>query len=500
MRMQAAEVQPKRPPQILASDREVTRLGASVFRGGRVSAEAIDFVCGVLRRFAAAYGELDILGVRAVATSAIRDASNQHEFVQRASEALGTPVEIISGLEEARLIHAGVQSRWPHPKQRILIVDVGGGSAEIIAAEDGEMTDAVSKPLGAVRLTEVFLKNDPPDEQDLHRLEKFIEERLDVAIRKIGRHRFDRAIATSATASAIVCAINEIPRAKRDEADRIRAAAPAVSKLYRDLGQMPLGARKKVAGIGPRRAEIIVPGAAVLAKVLDVFKLPSLYYSAAGVRDGIIADLAARGVGRELSRLSREQLRTVETMSKRYGVSVKHGQRVAHLAHTLFEAMLPLHKLPRSHGRLLEASAYLHDAGHYVSDTGHHKHSAYLVQNSDMPGFTDQERLLIAMLCRYHRKSLPSVRHESFQKLSSDDKRALTMMIPLLRLADGFDTAHEGNVNDLSCEIRNGSVVLNYRGSGDTSLEAWAAERAADIFRQVYDLPMVVVKSKRGAP
>ena len=149
VRMQAAEVTSS-GTAILASDREVTRLGASVFETGAISKDAIDLVCGVLARMAQAYQKLDVLGVRAVATAAVRDASNQVEFIARASQALGAPVEIISGQEEARLIHLGVQSRWPHPKQRILIVDVGGGSAEVILGENGQLVDAVSKPLGAV--------------------------------------------------------------------------------------------------------------------------------------------------------------------------------------------------------------------------------------------------------------------------------------------------------------------------------------------------------------
>ena len=163
---------------ILASDREVTRLGASVFNAGEISKEAMDFVSGVLSRMAQTYQKLDMVGVRAVATAAVRDASNQAEFIARASQALGAPVEIISGQEEARLIHLGVQTRWPHPKQRIMIVDVGGGSGEIILAENGQLVEAVSKPLGAVRLTGVFLEHDPPNQIELLRLQEFIDEKL----------------------------------------------------------------------------------------------------------------------------------------------------------------------------------------------------------------------------------------------------------------------------------------------------------------------------------
>src|SRR5260370_28690361 len=171
LRMEAAEVTPGIPPKILASEREVTRLGESVFRTGKVSPEAINLVSRVLSNMAQQYRKLDVIGVRAVATSAIRDASNQDEFLAKAAEAIAAPVEIISGQEESRLIHLGVQSRWPHHKHRLLIIDVGGGSAEGIYSENGQMRDAVSKPLGAVRLTEEFLKSDPPADGERHRMQ-----------------------------------------------------------------------------------------------------------------------------------------------------------------------------------------------------------------------------------------------------------------------------------------------------------------------------------------
>src|SRR6185503_11168411 len=208
LRMEAAEVVSGSPPKMLTSARQVTRLGASVFRSGKVSPDAIELVCKLLAGVAAEYRKLDVVGVRAVATSAVRDASNQDEFIAKTSSALGAPVEIISGQEEARLIHLGVQSRWPHPKQALLVVDVGGGSAEIIHSECGRMEAAVSKPLGAVRLTEMFLKSDPPTAIELGRLDTYVEEKLASAIRRIGHRHWGRAIATSGTAAAVACAIH----------------------------------------------------------------------------------------------------------------------------------------------------------------------------------------------------------------------------------------------------------------------------------------------------
>jgi exopolyphosphatase/guanosine-5'-triphosphate,3'-diphosphate pyrophosphatase len=494
IRMLAAETSAGAPAKILAAERQVTRLGSGVFQNGEISREAMAFVCENLSRVAQIYRKLDVVGVRAVATSAVRDASNQEEFLSKASIALDSPVEIISGQEEARLIHLGVQARWPHPEHRVLMVDVGGGSAEVILSDHGTLSEAFSRPLGAVRLTEVFLKTDPPSPAELHRMNDSIEEKLSTPLRRIGPGPFHRAIATSATAAAIVCAVNRVRRAHRDDADRLKASVSQLRTFYRQVCQLDLNGRRKIQGIGPRRAELIVAGAAVFLKVLELFQQPAMHYSAAGVRDGIIADLAARGVGRELSMLNKEQRRYVEQMSRRYGVQLPHARKVADLAHRLFDALQPLHRLPPALGKLLEASAFLHDIGHYVSSTGHHKHSYYLVEASDLPGFTDQERHMIALLCRYHRKSMPSARHTPFQSFDSDSRRAITLLTPLLRIADSLDRSHEQRITDLHVQVKNGSVTVALESNADPDLEIWAAERIADTFRETYQTSLTLTK------
>jgi exopolyphosphatase/guanosine-5'-triphosphate,3'-diphosphate pyrophosphatase len=495
VRMMAAEVGAS-ATRILVEERQVTRLGESVFRDGRVSEEALAFLCATLGRFAAAYQKFDVQGVRAVATSAVRDSSNQQEFLDRTGAALGTPVEIISGQEEARLIHLGVEARWPRPKERTLIIDVGGGSAELILAQNGELLDAVSRPLGAVRLTEMFLQSDPPAPDELHRMNAYIDEKLVPFYKRRREEKLDRVVATSATAAAIVCAVNQVPRQKRDAADRLRARTTQIRKLYAEVSSRDVAARRKLVGIGPRRAEIIVSGSAVFLRALETFGCFSLDYSTAGVRDGIIADLAVRGVGRELDQLSREQLLVVEGMAKRYGVVLRHAKRVAFLAHRLFELLQPLHGLPPSAGKLLEAASYLHDVGHFVSETGHHKHSAYLVANADLPGFTNRERVTIASLCRFHRKSMPQPRHTQFQALDAESKRVVISLTPLLRIADALDRGHGQKVHDVRSVVKNGALQLMVDADPDADLEIWAAGEAAEAFEEVYSLPVTVQRIK----
>jgi exopolyphosphatase/guanosine-5'-triphosphate,3'-diphosphate pyrophosphatase len=480
-RMIAAEVPPGEPPHVLLSERVVTRLGESVFRDGRISAQAMEEVERVLARMAETYKKLEIAGVRAVATSAVRDASNQLEFLARASAALGTSVEIVSGREEARLIHRGVASRWPQPGKRVLIIDIGGGSAEIIAGEDDRMMDAISKPLGAVRLQQIFIHADPPSPRELHQMTEFVDQKLAAAVDKMGT-KWDRVIATSATAAAVVCAVNRVARSRRDQADRLRASTAQIRKLFRKLSESDLAGRRKIAGIGPRRAEIIVAGAGTLLRILERFHAASVYYCSAGVRDGILADMAARGV----ARLGREQRKEVERVGSRFGVVLPHARKVAAFSQTLFSLLEPLHQLPLTYGRLLEAASYFCDTGHHINDSGHHKHAYYIISNVDFSGFTNRERVFIATLCRYHRKAMPSAAHLEYQILAPEDKRALLLLIPVLRLSDNLDRSRDQDVEIASCEISNGQVTLKLTSPREPDLAEWAAARVSDAFRQVY--------------
>ena len=486
---------PGGPLRVLAAEREVTRLGEGVFRSGRIEDQAMDFLCAQLTRMSQVIAKHDVLALRAVATAAVRDANNQNEFIVRASAALGSAIEVISGQEEARLIHLGVTMRWPQPNGRVLLVDLGGGSGEITLSEDGRLQESFSKPVGAVRLTEVFLQDsDPAGAEDLSRMERYIDEKLMPAVERFGRGKFARMIATSASAAAIVCAINRVPRARREEADRLRATKAQVRRFYQDVSFKSLAQRRQMTGIGPRRADIIVPGAALYWRVLENFQHHSMYYLAAGVREGLIADLAARGVGRELSQLSRDQRVVVERLSRRYGVPLKHSRKVAALAHQIFTAMHDQHRLPPVWGKILEAACYLHDTGHYISDTSHHKHSEYLVRNADLAGFTDHERILIALLCRYHRKAMPQQRHVEYQALSPDERRVLSLLIPLLRLADSLDRTSQQLVESVDLKESGGALVASVRSHGDSDLDEWAAERLTDVFQLVYGKPLEVIR------
>ncbi len=492
LRLAVAEATPRAGLKLIATDRQVTRLGASVFSHGVISKEAMALVVKTLTRFREIYQPLHVSAVRAVATSAVRDARNQDEFLAKASAAIGTPVEIISGLEEARLIHNGILTRWPQGDRRVLMVDIGGGSAEIIDSLEGKLISAVSKPLGAVRLTKMFLHHNPPLASELERMEAFIDEKLDPLLQKT-LVKYDRAIGTAGTAAAAVCSINQVKRVEREAADQMRASTADLGKLYRELAAMSELRRRKVPGIGPKRSEIIVAGLATLHRILSSLKVPSVYYSTAGVRDGILADLAGRRAGAELTRMSREQRSSVEEMARRFRVNLPHARRVAGVSHALFVGLRPMHALPAAAGMLIEAASYLVDSGHAISASAHHKHSQYIVANSDLAGFTNQERLMISLLCRFHRKSMPEQRHDIFINQSEEVRETVWRLIPLLRLADGL-VEPQSTVENVECVIGDSKITVALDSTNDVQLEQWAAETAAVTFKTVYGKQLVVTR------
>jgi exopolyphosphatase/guanosine-5'-triphosphate,3'-diphosphate pyrophosphatase len=497
MRLLVAEVSESGQWTRLAEDRQVTRLGESVFSHGLVSEDAIRITEEVLGRYRVMLAGLGGAQLRAVATSATRDASNREDFMRRAQLSLGAPIEIISGVEEARLIGLGVSAVWPQGDHPALIVDVGGGSAEFILMQNGVMAEGYSRPLGAVRLKEVFLDKDPPRREQILQMQEYIDEKLELVVRRLGRQTFVRGIATSASAAAIICAVHGIPRSERAQANQRSATIEQVRRLYRDLLELPIEKRRKWVGIGPRRAEIIIAGVAVFLRAMERFDLTALHYSNAGVRDGIIADLASRGEASGRGVLQEEQRRVVEGFAKRYGISLAHAKVTAAFALELFERLQSLHRLDRSYAGLLVAACHLLDVGHYVSDVGHHKHSHYLVRHADLPGFTEDEKQLIALLCRFHRKSMPAVRHAEVAALSPARRRALELLVPFVRVADALDRSRDQHVRLARCEVRGDEVVLTLEAEEgkDYALEAWAVERSGAAFRAVYEKNLVVSKT-----
>ncbi|HEY2844476.1 MAG TPA: Ppx/GppA family phosphatase, partial [Bryobacteraceae bacterium] len=210
----------------------------------------------------------------------------------------------------------------------------------------------------------------------------------------------------------------------------------------------------------------------------------------------IIADLTHRQVGMEQARMAADERRAVRALGRHFGISAPHVRKVAELACMLFQSLRPLHKLPLAKGRLLEAAANLYNIGHFVNESRHHRHSMYLVVNSDLPGFDDRERLVIATLCRYHRKSMPQLSHQTFQALLPEERNCVALLTPLLRLAVALDQSQEQRVDRVEATLQPNAVELRLFSERDVDIEQWQAEQSAGAFREVYGLPLTV-RSRR---
>jgi exopolyphosphatase/guanosine-5'-triphosphate,3'-diphosphate pyrophosphatase len=340
----------------------------------------------------------------------------------------------------------------------------------------------------------MFFGEDPPKRDALRQFTEYVREKVGSIRPHSGPLTFDRVIVTAATAAASVRAIREIPASDRDHIDGLTVKTSQVRELFESLASRNLRERQAVTGIGERRAEIIVAGCGALALILEAMGAESCVYSSAGVRDGVIADLAARAAQLDQPRLDAEQRENVQALARRCHSDIEHVEHVASLAGMLFEELAPLHRLEARYGGLLEAAAYLHDIGHFISSTRHHRHSFYVVANSDLPGFENSERFFIANLCRYHRKSMPKPGHDNFRELDQNQHDPLLRLIPLLRIADSLDRSHRRIVRAVAVQLGDEEVTIRLDAKMDATLEDWAARQHSDIFSLVFGKQLKVEK------
>jgi exopolyphosphatase/guanosine-5'-triphosphate,3'-diphosphate pyrophosphatase len=474
----------RRRLEVIHEDREVTRLGASVFKSNQLSPEAMAHTVEVLQRFHKAAQRYGTDAVRVVATSALRDARNARAFTEWVRSATGWKVEVISGLEEGRLIHLGIVSNARTAAQRMLLVDLGGGSCELTLTSGRHIKQMFSLPLGAVRLTGEFLQHDPPKRKELRRLHEFIAEEFSRIRGALDAMRGRRMIATSGTAAALAGAAKaKLGRGLLSESVSRRAT----QKLAKQLAQMSRPERAAMPGIGPRRSEIIVAGAAVFASLLETGGLSGFRYSPLGLRDGLLAQMAADYDRRAPLRRQIEADRrdALLSMARHYAVPLKFAEHTRDLALQLFRELKRIHGLPPEYAEWLGAAAMLHEVGAFINRTGRRRHTHYIVANSDIFGYSVHQRQIIAAIARYVGKSRPDP--GIMKRFPPEERRAIVRAVLLLRLARALNHGRRGAVRTLRAQVRGGKVVLKVRArSGGAELELWATEKERGYFREVF--------------
>lgn len=474
-------------------DREVTRLGSSVFESSLVSPDAMAATLRALKRFQRAVQSHGVDQMRVVATSAMRDARNASAFQAWVKAETGWNMEIISGLEEGRLIHRGIMDIESGAGGRVLLIDLGGGSCEITFSDHKRIKETVSIPLGSVRLTEEFLQADPPSDDDLKRMRQFIARELRRVHRKFAALDASQVIATSGTAAALSEACASASRNSKGPrlASEISGLAPthAVRKLAAKISKMTLPEREAVPGIGPRRAEIVIAGAQVFAELLESFNLAGFRYSSLGLRDGILAQMLAEQDARAPvhRELEHERWQSVLATARRYGVDPRQAEPVREHALQLFRDLKSLHELPPDYEGWLSAAAILRDTGKFINHQGHHRHTQYIVSSSEMYGYTQVQRTIVSALTRYLGKSRPQPGDRALRNIPTIEHKNVQRAVLLLRLAVALNQDRASDVLRFAAKVYPKRVYIEIKpGRTGAELELWSLRKEADYFREVF--------------
>ena len=467
---------------VVHEDREVTRLGAEVFRTGVLDPAAIARTAKVLQRFHRAAQSFGVDNVRVVATAALRDARNSRSFLEWVRSATGWNVEIITGLEEGRLIHLGLLAGSRVQARNLLMIDLGGGSCELTLSIDRHIRSMVSLPIGAVRLTEEFLAHDPAKKKEIAAMRDFIAQEVKRVERRFKRAGTVACIATSGTAAAL----SDQWQAQQP-GDRL-VPQSGVTRLANQLAKMRLSQRRALVGIGPRRAEIIVAGSAVFAELMSRLELPSFRYSPLGLRDGLLEQmLADRDKSARVSRqIESERHDALLETSAHYGVDRRRAERIRDLCQQLFRELRAVHQLPAEYDEWLSAAALLHEVGSFINRSGRHRHAHYIIANSELFGYNVRERRIIAAIARYVGKSLPVLADRPMRLLQSADRLQVPKAVALLRLGRALDQGRRGAVREVRARVGKGSVRLELKTMrGGADLERWAVSKERNYFRAV---------------
>ena len=495
-----ADVQPDGTFTAVAREKEMLRLGDDVAREGRIPPATAERAVATVRRLCRLAEAVGAREVIAKATSAIRTASNGSELVDRIEDETGVDVDVISGLEEARLIFAAVRASVVLDPGPALCVDVGGGSVEVMVGDTAGLRWATSVPLGVGRLTAELAPGDPPSKADRRRLEARVTELLEPIVPEVAARRPQMMVGTSGTLNdlARMAAAGEtgaIPLS----ANGLRVGRAAIGALHEELMRMKAGDRRRVPGLEePRRAELLPAGSTLLVTAMDLFGVDALTVSDWALREGVVLD-AVRSHDPDDWSDDPRALRhaAVSGLARRCNSDEEHTSHVERLALQLFDELRELHGLDERDREMLSFAARLHDIGQHVSRQGHHRHAAYLVENAQLRGFEPSEIAFLAALVRHHRRGDPKASEPRYAALSDADRLRLRKLAAMLRVADGLDRGRAGTVDEIDAAVGSDLVVLRLRVSGDAELELWGARRRRELFEKVFDreLELTVVWS-----
>jgi exopolyphosphatase/guanosine-5'-triphosphate,3'-diphosphate pyrophosphatase len=476
---------------VLDRAKEMVRLGRGSLTSGQLSPEAMTAGVRVLSTFRTLADRLHVDRFKAVATSAVREAVNGGDFIQRVKDEVGLRVQVIPGREEARLIYLGVRHAINLRGAATVVMDVGGGSVEFIFA-DGETPVALeSVKLGVARLSERFFRQDPPTGKQIAELEQHVAQTLDPLLEPFERHRFRRVVGTSGTLLNLITMAGYLRGNPPDgHLNNFTVSADDLGRVRRMLVKSDREERLRIKGLDAKRVDLIVAGACLFDHVLRRMGAKEVVACTWSLREGVLLDFVARhakGIA-ETEQYGDPRHRSVVRLARHLGETGQHGSNVARLALQLFDQLHEALRLPSEAREWLDYAAFLHDVGHHIRHQDHQRHSYYLITNGELLGFQRQEIEIIGLIARYHRKAAPKDGDEGFSALSKSERRIVRSLSAILRIADGLDRSHYAVVRTATLLPRGDRWIVQLDTAGeDAELEVWEARRRMALLEEVLD-------------
>lgn len=481
----------------VVSQRAPVRLGGEVFLSGKLTPASIGLACAALKEFRQAMDGAQVDAYRAVATSAAREAQNSATLVERARREAGIELEVIEGVEEARLIQLAVLRRISLDDRSALLVDVGGGSTELTRLEKGKATFSVSLPLGTVRLLEAYLRDAPFLDKRRARLMRETVDRVLGEAKDTLKSGFDVLVGTGGNVETMA---DLCPSKIRPPTGERLVDVEALRAMYARLSVMPAPERAKAFNLRPDRADTLVPATSIFLRVAEMLSATGIVAPGVGLKEGMLEELVDKyfNVWDEAGEAD-VVIGACTRLGQRYHFDQAHGELVSKLALRLFDDLKNVHNLGRRARLLLCAAALVHDVGDFVRYDGHHKHSYYLVLHSDIMGLTPEERAVVANVARYHRKSTPDPSHPNFHELDKDKRATVRALAAILRIADALDREHLGKVGDVRAVVDRSRLLLTIVGDEERELEEWTVKAKAGLLRDVFGLEVAFAEREARA-
>jgi exopolyphosphatase/guanosine-5'-triphosphate,3'-diphosphate pyrophosphatase len=473
----------------ITRDKRVVRLGSGYKDMKYIEATAIQRGVDAIKEFVK-IAKSENATIRAVATSAVREATNKDDFLKKVLDETGIEIEIVSGHEEARLIYLGTIHALPLYDRKTLVIDIGGGSTETIIGYKGKSVLSHSEKLGAIRLTQMFFDNGISDDLSLKESISFIKGVWFNKLSALKAEAFDLAVGTSGTIQTIAkiaLGLNNIQ--VPDVLNGITVKSKDLKKAIKLIKKTRFpDDRINIQGMDSKRADIIIGGAVILEYALDELGIKELLISPYALREGIVFDTLHKIKScSEFGHLTDLRRETIYDMMKKYHVNAEHAENVKNMSIKMFDILKHKHMLNSDYRELLESAALLHDVGYSISMDKHHKHSYYIITNATLPGFTNDEAELIGNIARYHRKSLPKSKHDNYTRLSKAKQNAVSILGGILRICEGLDRRHYELISDIKLKDiseKESEIILIYKGNTIPDIELWGALRRVNMLSE----------------